>query len=649
MKFSIGDYLLYYLAKALAFFFQHMPVALALFIGRRLGVFFRLVNRKRLRIAYANIKSALGDAYSPRELKGILKDTYANIGQGIVDVFLLPKINDAYIRKYISFEGFEAVETALSKGNGLIFLTAHFGTWEISHAALPYKGLAYKGIAREQKPYLLNNLLNTYRQFHGCSILMKGPAVKEALRCLRSNGIAGMLVDQDAGKTGIFVDLFNRPASWHRGVIEMALKTKAAIVPGFAIREKGPYVRFKVFEPLKLEGTLPAPQAAKDGLSQYAAILENIIKQYPSQWLWQHRRWKSTPVRQVIVLNDKRTGHLRQSEKVVEIIKDIWKDRGYGPDNIRAKIIDVDFVNKGMIWVLSILSNFDNPLCQGCMRCLRQALSKHSYEELVKNYADIIISCGSSTAGLNVLLSRENNSKSIVVMKPGAVRLRNFSLAVIPFHDRPVKRDNIVVTKAALNLISKGALKACANNLINEIGPVADNTIGVLIGGDCKNFTMDIKRIEELIEGIIKAATECSAEVFVSTSRRTPRRIEDYLKKRLTAYSRCRLLVIANEHNPPNSVEAILGLSDIVFVSEESVSMISECVSSQAYTVVFEQGGFTDKKHWRFLKNLESTGCVETVLTRHAYARAKELLKSAPAQCALHDSDNVKTALCRIL
>ena len=649
MRFSIGDYLLYCLTKGVSLFFRLIPLGLAIFISRKLGVFFMFFSRKRYRIAYANLKAALGNEYSPKELKSILKKTYANIGQGIVEIFLLPKIGRSYIERFIEFEDFDIAKKVLSKGNGLIFLTAHFGTWEISHAALPYKGLCYKGIAREQKPYLLNSLLNDYRQSHGCKIIMKGPAIKDALRTLRSNGIVGMLVDQDAGKSGIFTQLFGRPASWHRGVVEIALKTKADIVPGFAIRGKGPYVKFKVFPPLNLKHELNIEDAVRDGMNQYARILENTIRDHPDQWLWQHRRWKSTPVRDVVVLNDKRTGHLRQSEKVVEIIREIWKDRGYKPDDIRTKIIDVEFKNNTFRQILSLSSNFSNPFCQGCMSCLRFKLKPASYEQLIKNYADIVLSCGSSTAGVNLLLSRENNAKSVVVMKPALVKLKHFNLAIVPRHDTPAQKNNIVITNAALNLIDEKRLGFFADKLKDKIGPVEKKVVGILIGGDTKNFVMTLERIKDVIENAVKISVDYDMEILVSTSRRTSKKIEGYLKSRLSREGRCRLLIIANEDNPHGSVEAILGLSDIVLVSEESVSMISEAASSGAYSIVFRQGDYSDKRHNRFLSNLEKSGYIEIAECGHVYGVLRKALDLGLEQPVLNDSIQVKQALERMI
>ena len=106
-KISLGDYLLCYLAKGLSFFFRIMPVSLALFIARRLGELSMFFNLKRKRIAYANLKAAFGNKYSPKELRAILRKVYQNIGQGVMDVLLLPKMDEKYIRHYIKFESFQ--------------------------------------------------------------------------------------------------------------------------------------------------------------------------------------------------------------------------------------------------------------------------------------------------------------------------------------------------------------------------------------------------------------------------------------------------------------------------------------------------------------------------------------------------------------
>lgn len=649
MRFSTGDYLLYYLAKAFSLFFRVIPVGFALFIARKLGALFSLLSRKRYKVAYANLKAALGNHYKPKELKRILNKTYENIGQGIVDLFILPKMNNRYIERYIRFENFGLAEEVLKKGKGLIFLTAHFGTWEISHAALPHKGLAYKGIAREQKPYHLNELLNYYRQLHGCKIIMKGPAVKEALKTLRSNGIVGMLVDQDAGKKGVFTDLFNRPASWNRGVMEIALKTGATIIPGFAIREKGPFIRFRIFDPIKLRKDINKEDAIKDAFRQYASILEGMIRKYPQQWLWQHRRWKSTPVRKVIILNDKRTGHLRQSEAVLRYLRGVWQERGYRPEDIRAEVIDAEFKNNLCKQALDLGCNLSNIYCQGCMKCLRAGLTKASYDIIMQKYADIIISCGSSTASLNIMLSKENNAKSIVIMRPPLIGLSRFDLALIPGHDSPPKAENVVVTDGALNLIDDKSLRAASDSLRGKIAPLEKSFVGVLVGGDTRKFKMQRGVIETVIDGVIRACEKHNAGILITTSRRTPGEIEALLRQRLSNQARCKLLVIANDKNSGRTVEAILGLSDVVLVSEESISMVSEAASSRCHTIVFKQQGHNDKRHTGFLKGLHNKGFIDVADSKNIYETVDKALSVNKRQPVLDNSAKVKEALRKIL
>lgn len=648
-KVSLGDYLLYYLVKALAFLFRLIPVSAALFIARQLGGLSMHFNPKRCRIAYANLKAAFGGRYTPGELKRILRRTYANIGQGLMEVLLLPKMDEAYVDRYISFENFHFAEEVPKRGKGLIFLTAHFGTWEVGNIALPLKGFPFKAIAREQRPYLLNQLLNRYRESKGCKMIPKGLAIKEILKSLRSNRIVSMLVDQDAGKAGVFVKLFGREASWNRGVMEFAIRTGASIIPGFAIREKGPYIRFKLFEPIELPEQGEQEDIIKEGFTAYISTLETLIREYPDQWLWPHRRWKSTPVREVLILNDARTGHLRQSEAVVRSLQGLWMKRGYRDQDIRVKIVEVEFKKGFYKQLLAISSNLSCPSCQGCMSCLRFCLEPESYQTLLASYADIIISCGSSTAACNLLLSKENNAKSVVIMKPPLINLKKFNLAIIPRHDNPPGLKNVVVTEGALNLINRQSLTENSQKLKTAIGLLRDKVIGVLVGGPTKDFDMDENPICLLLDNLIKGCGEYDCDILLTTSRRTPKEIENLIKEKLASEPRAKLMIIANEKNPAGTVEGILGLSDIAIVSQESISMISEAASSGAYTVVFKQQQIKNRRHRAFLKNLSENNFIKVVEREGVYLAISDFFNNRLQQRVLDDSGKVEEALARLL
>lgn len=645
----LGEYPPYLIVRFLACLFQFLPYGLSLSLGRRLGLLGAYLNPKRKCIAYANLKFVLGNKYGPSQLRRILRQTYINLGQGIVETMLLPKINKAYAERNFTYEGFDKIENALKRSRGVILLTFHFGSWEMANAALPPKGYVYKAIAREQKPFLVNKLLNSYRQFHGCKVISKGMPIREIIKALRNNEIVGMLVDQDAGKNGIFTNLFGKPASWHRGVMEFALTTGCQILPGFSIRQGGAKLKFVVTEPLVFPSNGSDEEKIKEGFNQVATKLQEMINKYPDHWLWHHKRWKSSPQRRILILNDERTGHLRQSQAVVFQLESIYKNRGISKDDILTEIIDVKFKNNLAASAFYLSSHFFTKSCQGCTSCLRFCLNQQNYKRLMRTYADIIISCGNKTAAVNLLLSKEYNAKSIAIMNPGHFLVNKFNLAIIPKHDRPRRLKNVIITEGAPNLIDRNLIEYQADGLRYEIGPTGDCRIGLLLGGDYKDFRMQEGAIAELIEQLKKAAESIGANILVTTSRRTPQNIEKLLKEQLANNPRCKLLIIANENNKEGVVGGILGLCGIVIVSPESISMISEAASSNAYVLVFGAETIQDKRHKLFLKNLSKNGYIELVNHKDIAERISAFFKERPEKKMLDDNIVIRRGLGKII
>jgi len=243
------------------------------------------------------------------------------------------------------------------------------------------------------------------------------------------------------------------------------------------------------------------------------------------------------------------------------------------------------------------------------MLCLKAALKKESYEKLMSLYADIVISCGSSLTAVNILLSRENNAKNVVVMKPGPGVIDKFDVAIIPAHDKPKSRENVVITEGAPNLIGNTTMETGAKNIgditdLSEGG--AKKRLGLLIGGDSSKYSLNKALALELIKGLEGLIESSDMELLVTTSRRTSKEVEDLLKERLGGNPRCRLLVIANENNVDNAVGGILHHSDIVLVSSESISMVSEAASSGKQTIAFDldRKKSGDPKHAYAIKRL---------------------------------------------
>ena len=640
-KDSIIDFLGFVAIKVLVALFFYVPLGFVLWIGRRIGDIVYTVNIKRRSIAYANLKAAFPEKKS-RELKKINRAHFQNLVMSVVELFKLPVIAKRYLDKHAEVRNFERIDEALYRGRGIIILAGHFGNWEMASLVISSRGQVLTIFAREQKHKRLNDLLNSYRQKTGCRVITKGFSIREIIKTLRNNGIVVMLIDQDAGPNGVFVDFFGRPASTAPGAMVFAMKTDAAMLPFFVRRTASNKHEIIINEPFPLISGENRDKDIKENLQKISAVLESYIRRFPDQWLWSHKRWKSTPERRVLVLTDGKTGHLNQALAVAEMVEEALGSRlrARGIEErpvVKIDTAEINFKNAFMRILLDLAGFFAGRRCQGCLRCVKLCVRKETFGKL-KGYADIVISCGASTVAANIFLKYENNSKNILIMKPGLGRIRKFDLLLLPRHDAPKRPgSNILITETAPNRISPCPVPERSEWF--GVQPSAKG-IGLLIGGDAKNFKLTIKSVEKVVNGILKTAEELRRDVFVTTSRRTSPEIDSFLKDRLGNHKRCKLLIIANEKNIENAVSNILNMSEIVVVSPESVSMISEAVSSSRHTVIFKSENLA-AKYEKVIENLESQGYIKTTEPNRVYDVVKEILKEKPAVKKLEDKEKI--------
>jgi mitochondrial fission protein ELM1 len=473
-----------------------------------------------------------------------------------------------------------------------------------------------------------------------------GMATREIIRRLKNNQLIGMVADQ-SGKEGMLIPFLSRNASFPTGAMRFALKLKATIIPAFTIRQKGPYHKIILEEPLQLEPTDSEESNIYDSVTKIKTLAEKYVRLYPEQYFWFYKVWKYSDQRSVIVLSDGRVGHLRQLEAILKILQD-------SKYKIKAEVVEINFKSKFAKLVLNLFAMFSKSApYSGNFRYLKWFLKKDSYQRLVSLYADMVVSCGSSLSSVNRLLASQNNARSVVIMKPGLLSLKRFGLVIIPKHDNPPLQDNVVVTKGALNLIDAEYLKNHSEKLQSKI-MLKDNKIkiGLLLGGDNRGFVLKREPIKEIIGQIKSITAQLDAELLITTSRRTSSEIEELVKSEFKDYAPCKLLVIANETNIPEAVGGILGLSQIVILSADSISMISEAASSGKYVVVFDTQDCCaqlSKRHARFLKELSHEGYINFVDYRRISDTLKDIHKKKPAIKILNDKEVVKESLLRLL
>jgi mitochondrial fission protein ELM1 len=418
-------------------------------------------------------------------------------------------------------------------------------------------------------------------------VIRKGMPLREIVKALKSGSGVGILGDQDAGKTGVYVRFFGRQSSSAVGPAAFALRTGAAICPSFCFRESGERHRIEIEGPLTVADGLSQAEAEKSLLQQFADLLESKIRKSPEQWLWAHRRWKSSPDRFILVLSDGKAGHLNQSLAVVEAIRAERAAQGASPENFHVKTVNIGYKNRALRRLLAAVAFLSGGRLPFKFALLKAVLRGASYDEAMKSYADVVVSCGSSLLPVNLILKRENGCRSVAVMKP-FFSAKLFDAVIVPRHDRMKPAKNVFVTAAAPSLVTVEGMREEGAKLAGELGlKGSGRRVGVLIGGDTDEIKFGRREFTEALDSLSRLSSGGSAQILATSSRRTPAWADDLLKSSLSDRSRCPLLVIANEANRPGAVNAILGASDVIVVSGESMSMVSEAVASGKPVVVF--------------------------------------------------------------
>ena len=276
----------------------------------------------------------------------------------------------------------------------------------------------------------------------------------------------------------------------------------------------------------------------------------------------------------------------------------------------------------------------------------------------MKYKADFVVSCGSQAAGVNFIISRNHLARSVSILTPGLLSQDRFDVVVLPEHDRSrvPRRARLIIPKVSPNLVNAAYLKGQGEGLMKYYSHLKGNVrtkFGVLIGGNTKGVSFDEDQIRELIDQLKEAALHYNADILLTTSRRTPPGIEQIILKELKNFERCSLCIIANQRNIPEAVGGILALSDLVIVSGESISMVSEALSSGRRTIVFSpHGQYGPKprdKYENFVLKLHDQGYLMVTSVYDMKAKITQLLSRKLTLKTLDDQSIIQSGLEAIL
>ena len=599
------------IAWILIFFFEHIPLSAGLRIGDCLGRLACAFSSKR-GVAYINLKAALGEQLTPKQRWKAVWDHYGHAGQSLVEVMSFRRMTREHLEKNITIHGLERFQELLKSGHGGVLITGHFGNWELLQVVSGLKGSPIHVLARDQKFPRLNGLLNQLRESHGSVAISRGAGVRSLIRALREKKLIGVLGDQSAGKTeGMILPFFGRKTSVPTGAFELAQRTEAAVLPCFMVRTQGIKHEIYVGEPLKDDPSQEPQARVAAQVRQYLTVLEDFIRRFPDQWLWENKRWKYSWDRKILILSDGKAGHFKQSEVVAELLAGFKEFHGRPGLEFDTERIHVEYRSAWHRKLFFILAPFIKPWIQGNLHWLRPFFTAETQQAIEKANADFIIAAGSGLAPLQCCLAQETGAKKIVIMKPPfPYSLTSYDLAVIPAHDGgkvPKETFRCVIMPSGYRTHDRSE---DVKQLKTRLGENANVKIAVFLGGATHGFDFTISDMEKLCSALKRVAPRCG-EYVVTTSRRTSAPVEGFLKSTFAHHPACRFLVIANEENPPYAIGGMMGLANLLIVTEDSLAMISEAVGSGKRVIVLSlSAGELPDKHYRFHRILNQRGLV---------------------------------------
>ncbi len=288
MHFAV--YILFLILKAVVPLF---PLPLVRLNAKVIGSFFYYFIPIRKATAFKNIKLAFPEK-SSSEIYRIIKGCYKNVFTVIGEFFCMTRFTDEKLKGILRIVNPELMQYSLAKGKGIIFISAHFGNWEL----LAYGGARvvckrFNVVVKEQSNKMLDDAINKMRSYSGNRMFEMRESIRAILGSLRSGEIVAMLGDQSAPKENTRIDFFVKNVPAFEGTARIAIKTGAAVIFTVSVRnEKGNYDVF--LHEVDTSKYMASTEENVRSLTQdHFNLLMEEIKKRPDHWLWFHRRFKN--------------------------------------------------------------------------------------------------------------------------------------------------------------------------------------------------------------------------------------------------------------------------------------------------------------------------------------------------------------------
>ena len=281
----------YLIVRSLQGIVSLLPDPLVRAAGDAMGVLFFMLDRPHRRVAEDNLAQAF-PSRPAAERRAIVRAAFKHFGRLLFEILKFSTLSPEQLLARVEFDGGERVRLAYGQGKGVLFITGHFGFWELHAVAQPLQFEPIGVLARTLDNARLNTLLEQIRQRTGNTVIYRQGSIRRVMRLLSERHGVAVLIDQHIqGPDAVYVEFFERRAATTSAVAALALRTGAPVVPVFALPL--PKGRYRLIYEHPVE---PPSADSEDAIREFTQrctdVLEMYVRRNPELWLWMHRRWR---------------------------------------------------------------------------------------------------------------------------------------------------------------------------------------------------------------------------------------------------------------------------------------------------------------------------------------------------------------------
>lgn len=287
--------MIFYLLYRIGFYLAiTLPIRVSYRIACAVADLYYLISRKDRAAVIQNLKVIFNNkTCDEKELQRMARDVFRNFAKYLVDFFRFSKIDQEFIKEFVKVEGLDNIDIGLSKGKGVIALSAHIGNWELGGFVLASIGYPLSAVVLTHRHKKVNEFFTRQRLLGNLKPIEIGFSLRSCYSVLKNNCLLAVLGDRDFSKNGFRVDFFGKKTIIPKGPSLFSYRIGSAIVPTFMIREKDDTFRLIFEKPIFPSSNEDESREIERLTRQYLAVIESYVRSYPTQWymfreVWNH-------------------------------------------------------------------------------------------------------------------------------------------------------------------------------------------------------------------------------------------------------------------------------------------------------------------------------------------------------------------------